>query len=261
LVTNFLDLNAEVEVDRWNVYRSMTAWLDAKTTIAWGKSGVTPPHFVVDLHSTYTYNVVMDLTERQQAVFDFLKDYRLRHRRSPSYEEIRQHFGFGSLNSVRKHLQQLERKGYIRTPWGNQKRAVQIVPEKMEEPPRAVKLPLLGTVAAGGPLEAAEIPENVEVPEGLLGRGEHFALRARGDSMVEDGIFEGDLLLVQKRDNAERGQTVVALIDGEATVKRFYRLGAQIELRPANPKYEPIMLEEAQVLIRGVVVALLRRYR
>jgi repressor LexA len=184
----------------------------------------------------------------------------MRNRRSPSYEEIRRHFGFGSLNSVRKHLQQLERKGYIRTPWANQKRAVQIVPEKMEELPRAVKIPLLGAVVAGAPLEAAEIQESVEVPEALLGRGEHFALRARGDSMVEDGIFEGDLLIVQQKAAAEQGQTVVALIDNEATVKRYHRDGAQIELRPANPDYDPIKLEESQVRIRGVVVALYRRY-
>jgi repressor LexA len=226
----------------------------------WGKSGVTPPYFVVDFHSTYTYNPRMDLTERQQAVFDFLKDYRIKNRRAPSYEEIRQHFGFGSLNSVRKHLQQLERKGYIRTPWANQKRAVQIVPERMEELPKAVRLPLLGTVAAGAPLEAAEIQETVEVPEVLLGRGEHFGLRARGDSMIDDGIFDGDLLVVQQRDTAEQGRTVVALIDGDATVKRYYRAGARIELRPANPEYESIVLDESQVRIRGVLVALYRRY-
>jgi repressor LexA len=230
------------------------------TTIPWGKLGATPLHFVVDLHFTYTYNVDMDLTERQKAVFDFLKDYRMRNRRAPSYEEVRQHFGFVSLNSVRKHLKQLERKGYIRTPWANQKRAVQIVPEKMEELPRAAKLPLIGTVAAGAPLEAAEVQETIDVPEALLSRGEHFALRVRGDSMVEDGIFEGDLLVVQQRSTAEQGQTVVALIDNEATVKRYHRVGAQIELRPANPEYEPIMLNESQVRIRGVVVALYRRY-
>jgi repressor LexA len=202
----------------------------------------------------------MDLTEKQQAVFDFLKDYRSRFRRSPSYEEIRQHFGFGSLNSVRKHLQQLERKGYIRTPWANQKRALELVPEKLDPPPSALKIPLLGTVVAGGPLEAVETPGMVEVPESLLARGEHFALQVLGDSMKDDGIFEGDLLVVQQREAAEPGQTVVALVDGEATVKRFFRTGEQIELRPANVAYEPMVFDESQVHIRGVLVALVRKY-
>jgi repressor LexA len=202
----------------------------------------------------------MDLTEKQQAVFDFIKDYRNRHRRSPSYEEIRQHFEFGSLNSVRKHLQQLERKGFIITPWGNQKRALQIAPDKLDPAPSAVKLPLLGFVAAGSPLETLEVPESIEVPESLLRRGEHFALRARGDSMVDDGVFDGDLLIVQSREAAESGETVVALVDGEATVKRFYRNGAQVELRPANANYSPMILDEEQVRVRGVLVALVRKY-
>lgn len=202
----------------------------------------------------------MDLTEKQQAVFDFLKDYRSRFRRSPSYEEIRQHFGFGSLNSVRKHLQQLERKGYIRTPWANQKRALEIVPEKLDPPPSALKIPLLGSVVEGGPLEAVEIPGSVEVPESLLARGEHFALRVRGDNMGNDGILEGDLLVVQRQEAVESGPTVVDLVGGEATVKRFYRKGEQVELRSANVSDEPTVFDESQVRVRGLLVALVRRY-
>ncbi|MCP5114294.1 MAG: hypothetical protein GY953_25980 [bacterium] len=91
-------------------------------------------------------------------------------------------------------------------------------------------------------------------------RGEHFVLRVRGDSMVGDGIHEGDLLLVQKREVAEPADTVVALVDGEATVKRYYRTDGKIELRPANPEYQPLVVGEEQVRIRGVVVALLRKF-
>ncbi len=200
----------------------------------------------------------MDLTDKQQAVFDFLKDYRSRFRRSPSYEEIRQHFEFGSLNSVRKHLQQLERKGYIRTPWANQKRALEIVPEKLDPPPSALRIPLLESLVEGGPLEAIDTPASVEVPESLLARGEHFAWRVRGDSMGGDGILEGDLLVVQVQEAVEPGQTVVALVDGEATVRRFYRKGEQIELRAAN--LEPMVFEASQVRVRGVLVALVRSY-
>ena len=218
-----------------------------------------PLHLAIDLYLIYTYITTMDLTEKQQAVFDFLKGYRGEHGRPPSYEEIRQQFGFASLNSVKKHLQQLEKKGFIRSPWGNQKRALEILSER-EERAAAVSLPLLGTVAAGGPLESPEVPESIDVPEALLGRGEHFALKVTGDSMVGDGIHEDDLLIVQRREMAEPGQTVVALVDGEATVKRFYRQGTQIELRPANPNYSPLIVGEESVRIRGVVVGLIRKY-
>lgn len=198
----------------------------------------------------------MDLTPKQRAVLHFLKDYRREHGMPPSYEEIRQEFGFASLNSARKHLLQLHRKGFIRSPWKNQKRALEIV--EHEEAPKAASLPLLGSVAAGVPVESEELPDTVDVPESLLQRGEHFALRVTGDSMVDDGIHEGDLLVVQQRETADPGQTVVALVDGEATVKRFYRRGDQIELRPANDRYTPILADPTSVQLRGVVVGLVR---
>lgn len=198
----------------------------------------------------------MDLTSKQRAVLQFLKDYRREHSMPPSYEEIRQEFGFASLNSARKHLLQLHRKGFIRSPWKNQKRALEIV--EREEQPVAAKLRLLGTVVAGNPLDSDEVEEEVEVPESLLRRGEHFALRVRGDSMIDDGIHDGDLLVVQKRDTADVGQTVVALVEGEATVKRFYRQGEKVELRPANEAFEPIVIDPKAVQLRGVVVGLMR---
>lgn len=198
----------------------------------------------------------MDLTPKQRAVLQFLKDYRREHGMPPSYEEIRQEFGFASLNSARKHLLQLHRKGFIRSPWKNQKRALEIVDQV--DPPKAASLPLLGAVVAGVPVDSEEVPETVDVPESLLRRGEHFALRVTGDSMIEDGIHEGDLLVVQQRETAEAGQTVVALVEGEATVKRFYRQGNQIELRPANAQYSPILADAASVQVRGVVVGLVR---
>ena len=154
----------------------------------------------------------MDLTPKQRSVLQFLKDYRREHGMPPSYEEIRQEFGFASLNSARKHLLQLHRKGYIRSPWKNQKRALEIVDK--EEVAKAATLPLLGDVAAGIPVDSEEVPESIDVPESLLRRGEHFALRVRGDSMIDDGIREGDVLVVQKRESAEAGQTVVALVEG-----------------------------------------------
>ena len=200
----------------------------------------------------------MDLTTKQRAVLQFLKDYRREHSMPPSYEEIRQEFGFASLNSARKHLLQLHRKGFIRSPWKNQKRALEIL--EQEEKPVAAKLRLLGTVVAGNPLDSDEAEEEVEIPESLLRRGEHFGLRVRGDSMVDDGIQDGDLLVVQRRDTADIGQTVVALVEGEATVKRFYRQGKKVELRPANEAFEPIVTDPTAVQIRGVVVGLMRSF-
>ncbi|HSF20389.1 MAG TPA: transcriptional repressor LexA [Vicinamibacteria bacterium] len=200
----------------------------------------------------------MDLTKKQRAIYEFLKEYRRENGMPPSYEEIRRKFGFASLNSARKHLLQLHRKGYIKSPWKNQKRALVIV--RREEDPTAVNLPLLGTVAAGRPLDASETQDLVPVPESLLRQGEHFALRVSGSSMVEDGILDGDVLVVQSRDTADPGQTVVALVDGEATVKRFYRQGDSIELRPANPRFEPIVVKPELVNLRGVVVGLVRKF-
>ena len=203
----------------------------------------------------------MDLTLKQRAVLQFLKDYRREHGMPPSYEEIRQEFGFASLNSARKHLLQLHRKGFIRSPWKNQKRALEII--EQDEAPRAATLPLLGTVVAGIPLESEEVPDTVDVPESLLRRGEHFALRVTGDSMIDDGIYEGDVLVVQQRPTAQAGETVVAVVDGEATVKRFYPHGPhgrEVELRPANDRYAPIMADAESVQVRGVVVGLMRSF-
>jgi len=198
----------------------------------------------------------MDLTPKQRAVLQYLKDYRREHGMPPSYDEIRREFGFASLNSARKHLLQLHRKGFIRSPWKNQKRALEIVEAK--ELPRAAALPLVGSVAAGKPLLSED--GTVEVPETMLRRGEHFALRVRGDGMVEDGIRDGDLLVVQRREDAEAGQTVVALVDGEATVKRYYPQGDKVELRAANERFTPIIAEPASVHLEGVVVGLVRTF-
>ncbi len=120
-------------------------------------------------------------------------------------------------------------------------------------------IPLLGTVSAGKPLEPFEDRNHVIVPKILLSSGENFALRVRGDSMVEDGIRDGDVLVVKRQATAENGQTVVAVVNGEATVKRFYREAGRVDLRPANPLAKPIVLESGAVEIRGVVIGLIRR--
>jgi repressor LexA len=120
-------------------------------------------------------------------------------------------------------------------------------------------LPLAGTVAAGKPIEALETSDTIEVPSSLAGQGQNFVLRIQGNSMVGDGILDGDYVVVRKQTNADNGQTVVALIRGEATVKRFYRRGKRIELHPANPAMSPILVEDEESFrIEGVVVGVIR---
>lgn len=211
----------------------------------------------LDLYLSYTYIVSMNLTEKQQAVYRFLEQYIQGKGFSPSYDEIRQHFGFQSFQSVQKHLKQLERKGYIKMPAKNQKRAITLV----EHGGATVVLQMAGIVAAGNPIEPVEQQETVDVPEEMLGTGEYFALRVKGDSMVDEGIFEGDTIVVRKQSGAENGQTVVALVGGEVTVKKYYRRKDGIELRPANAAMRPILVQKGEFEIQGVVVGLMRRYR
>jgi len=199
----------------------------------------------------------MPLTPAQERVYQFLRDFLQQQGYTPSYEEIRQHLGFQSLNAVHKHLKQLERRGYLRSPWKNQKRVLELLPLRTG----TAIIPFLGVVAAGTPIEPSEVPELVEVPESFLGNGNNFALRVRGDSMIEEGIREGDTLIITRQAHAENGQTVVALVRGEATVKKFYHHGEEIELRPANSQMEPICTVADEVEVVGVVVGLLRHYR
>ncbi|MHA1279803.1 MAG: transcriptional repressor LexA [Candidatus Helarchaeota archaeon] len=186
-------------------------------------------------------------------VYDWIKRFIQEHGYAPSYDEIRKGLGFNSLSTVYEHLKRLEEKGYIHSPWGNKKRAIEIIE-------RGESLKLLGEVQAGEPIESYEVPEEVELPSGIFDPERHFALLVRGDSMVDEGILDGDIVVVRKSETAENGEVVVALVDGEATIKKYKRHGSKIELIPANPSYKPIVVKEEQVKIIGVVVALFRRY-
>lgn len=200
----------------------------------------------------------MNLTAAQKRVYTFIKGYLDAHGYSPSYEDIQKNLGFKSLASVTKHLKQLESRGYIRSPWSNKKRALELVPIATA---MTRSIPFLGTVAAGTPIEAVEVPDSIEVPNSLLRGGNNFALRVRGDSMIDEGIREGDIVIINKQPHAENGETVIAQIGGEATVKKFYQKGNEIELRPANSKMESIRVPSDEVEVIGVVVGLLRHYR
>jgi repressor LexA len=198
------------------------------------------------------------ITKRQKELLDYVRGYIAKNGYAPTLEEIGRHFSLASLATVHKHLTNLERKGRIRRH-ANQSRALEVVPDPTVG--RAVQVPLLGRVAAGTPIEAVETPETVTLPEELLGRGETFALRVRGDSMIGDGILDGDLVVVESRQTADNGSTVVALVRGDATVKKIYRERGRVRLVAANERVAPIVARADEVQIRGVVIAVLRRYR
>jgi repressor LexA len=198
------------------------------------------------------------LTKRQKEMVDYLDAYIRKNGYAPTLEEIGRQFGLSSLATVHKHLTNLERKGVIRRKW-NRSRALDVLPQ--EPRTAAVTLPLLGRVAAGSPIEPLEQGDTIAVPEELIGRGETFVLRVKGRSMVNEGILDGDYIVVQSRAQADNGETVVALVRGEATVKRFYREKAgMVRLQPASDEMAPILARASDVEIRGVVVAVMRKY-
>jgi repressor LexA len=201
----------------------------------------------------------MILTRRQKEMWDYLEDYIAVHGYAPTLEEIGAHFGLSSLATVHKHLSNLESKGLITRKW-NLSRAIEITPP--QKTAQAVELPLLGRVAAGAPIEAIETQDTLTIPENFVRRPHNaFALRVQGESMVGEGILNGDYVVVEKRPAADNGETVVAVMNGEATVKKFYReRGGKVRLQPANPHLHPIVVREKDVEIRGVVVAVLRKY-
>lgn len=201
----------------------------------------------------------MILTRRQKEIWDYLEEYIATHGYAPTLEEIGAHFELSSLATVHKHLTNLEHKGVIVRKW-NLSRAIEMPPPRKSS--RAIELPLLGTVAAGAPIEAIETNDTLSIPQELVRRPHQtFALRVQGESMIGEGILHGDFIVVERRLAAENGETVVAMVQGEATVKKFHReRGGKVRLQPANPNMEPIVVKEKNLEIRGVVVAVLRKY-
>ncbi|MGE4130560.1 MAG: transcriptional repressor LexA [Bdellovibrionales bacterium] len=262
-------------------------------------------------------NTPLPLSPKELRVLEFVEQFIENQGISPTFQEIKEHFGFASFNSVQRYLKQLQDKHYLRIPGGNQKRALQIlhpshsvstslqerisalagrpqpqvpIPTTLQSkkgfPPsnssraEALSLPLLGRVAAGSPIEAFLQNEFVEVPTTLVrDPSKTYALSVEGQSMIEDGILDGDLILVQKQSYANNGDTVVAMVNNQATVKRFYlhrnskpdihsnpQSDAQssgeprVELRPANSTMESMWHPPHAVDIQGLVVGLMRRF-
>lgn len=201
----------------------------------------------------------MNITPRQRELYDYIRRFIDASGQAPTIAEIRQHLGLSSPASVHQLLSSLEREGLIRrTP--NISRGIEVT--GIEPPGGECEIPLLGVIAAGRPIEAILSRESICVPRDMLGRGRTFALRVRGDSMIGEQIREGDFVVVESRQTAENGQTVVALIDGnDATVKRFYQERGRVRLEAANPRYKPITIKPPDRLsIQGVVIGVIRKY-
>ena len=202
----------------------------------------------------------MALTRRQREIYDFIRGFVAEKGYSPSLEEIGEHFNLSSVATVHKHVQHLVEKGMLKKAWNRSRSVEPVEPESVAG--GLTSLPLLGTVAAGQPIEAIEVEETIDVPPELVaGRGRHYALRVAGDSMIEDQICDGDYVVVESRDEARDGETVVALVAGsDVTLKKLYRDGPQVRLEPANERLEPIVVPAEDVQVRGIVRGLIRRY-
>ena len=205
------------------------------------------------------------LTDRQRDILEFISQSITERGYPPTLREIGTHFGIRSTNGVNDHLRALEKKGYLQRE-DLKSRALRPVAAsgKPIETSEVVDVPLLGRVAAGVPLLAVEnVNETVRVDRFFIGQTrEVFALRVKGDSMIEDGIFDGDYIFVRKQLNANRGETVVAMIEGEATVKRYYPEGDVIRFQPANASMQPIFVRKRDfksVNLLGIVIGVYRK--
>jgi len=199
----------------------------------------------------------MDLTKRQKEIFDFIRRYAAKHGYPPTVREIGKAVGLTSSSTVHAHLANLEKIGLLRRD-PTKPRAIEVLVEKARKAIRGQGLPLVGQVAAGQPILAEEnIEEYVEVPETIGGGDSDYVLRVQGDSMRDAGILEGDYVVVKAAEDADNGEIVVALLEDEATVKRFYREKDRVRLQPANKAYKPIRTREAQLL--GRVVGVFRK--
>ena len=203
------------------------------------------------------------LTKRQKEILDFILEFQQSHGVSPTHREICTRFGYSSYGTVHKHLKLLTEKGFITRAW-NQKRGVQVAEEAAGKTgSQETDLPFFGLIAAGQPIESVAGEDSIGVPGHLLSSGtrNHYVLRVTGDSMIEEGIHDGDLVVVQQQDQAEVGEMVVALVGGaEATLKRFFPEGEEVRLQPANHQMQPIRVPARSVRIQGIVVGLMRRF-
>ena len=201
----------------------------------------------------------MDLTKRQKEIFDFIRSYASKTGYPPTVREIGKAVGLHSSSTVHAHLANLEKVGLLRRD-PTKPRAIELLVGKAKRAVQASSIPVVGQVAAGEPVLAEEnIEEYLELPSALGGDDGDFILQVKGESMKDAGILDGDYVVVQQASSARNGEIVVALIEDEATVKRFFREKDRIRLQPANKDFKPIRTRDAKVL--GRVVGVFRRVR
>ena len=197
------------------------------------------------------------LTPKQKKIFEYIKKYLKENDYSPSLKEIGKRFNLVK-STVHQHVELLREKGYLKKI-ENQPRSIEL--NKKRGSSDLISIPLLGTIAAGEPIEAIENKETIEVPKSQLSKsGEHFALKVQGDSMIDEGIFDGDTVVIRKQPDAENGETVVALVNGnEVTLKKVYKERNGFRLQPANPNLKPIFTKE--LTVQGKVVSVVRSFK
>ena len=199
------------------------------------------------------------LTKRQKQIFDYIKKFIMENEYAPSLEEIRKHFELSSRSTVYQHIKALKDKGYL-NKIDYKARSIEIPKKLKNKKSDLIKVSLLGTIAAGESIEAIEDKKTIEVPKSQLSKsGEHFALKVQGNSMIDEGIFDGDTVIIRKQPDAENGETVVALInDNEVTLKKIYKEKNGFRLQPANPNLKPIYTKE--LTIQGKVINVIRSF-
>ena len=203
---------------------------------------------------------VVFFTERQLKILNFIRGFILDRGFSPTLEEIATHFGISRV-TAHEHIKALEKKKALhKVP--NHARSIELADDPRSAPAastEAATLPILGTIAAGMPIEAVEDRKQLDLGDWLPRGSNYFVLEVRGDSMIEDGIVDGDLVVVERRNTARDGEVVVALVEGrDATLKRFFHEGDRIRLQPANRSMAPIYVNDVE--IQGVLVGLLRKF-
>jgi len=202
------------------------------------------------------------LTKKQRLILDFITGFLGKKGYSPSYREIATHFKLSSVATVHEHVQTLQSKGFLQAEGKSKDKTYRsLEPTNNRRPEQdLVDIPLVGLITAGQPIEALQEQETLTIPQNMVSRGNYYSLRVKGDSMIEDGILDGDYVIVEERDTAHNGEIVVALLENQfATLKRFYKERDHVRLQPANSSMEPFRVRS--VKIQGKVVGLLRSYR
>ncbi|KKS69908.1 MAG: Type II adenine specific DNA methyltransferase [Parcubacteria group bacterium GW2011_GWA1_42_7] len=196
------------------------------------------------------------LTKKQKKILDYIEKYIKIKEYSPTLKEIKNHFDLSSVSNIHQHIQAIEKKGYLKKE-ENQPRSIE--PYEFYKEPALIKIPLIGIIAAGQPIEAIEIPgEDIFISKKEIKTSfKHYALKVQGNSMVDEGIFDGDIVIIREQKHAENGQTVVAIIDNNAaTLKKIYKEKKRFRLQPANQSMLPLFREEVEV--RGIVIKVIR---